>query len=280
MRRDSDQSRPAGLRDDRQRPAGEEQAAAALPAFRHVFLSHVVRAGDPVFPGDPPVGSARPPRSRWTASTCSRSSPASRPGPTGPRPRISRPARRPRTTLTPATSSSRRSCSTCGRRRRRTRISSSRPGPKEMGSGIRADPAGQRRHHVDGLRGPPGRPAGLPERGSRGRAARSGFRRPGRPVADRAARRPGPWGSTRWASIRVPTPHSAPTGGCSGSIACTWKPDRARRDAAGRRLDHRGRNADPGRLRLAGHRIRADPVERNPRTVESYSPDSARYDPR
>ena len=29
-----------------------------------------------------------------------------------------------------------------------------------------ADPGAQRRHHVDGLRGPVGRPAGLPERGT------------------------------------------------------------------------------------------------------------------
>jgi hypothetical protein len=32
------------------------------------------------------------------------------------------------------------------------------------------------------------------------------------------------------------------------------------RDAAVRRLDHRGRHPDTGRFRLTGHRVRADPV--------------------
>jgi hypothetical protein len=38
MRRDSDQNSSAGPRDNRHRPAGEKQAAAALPALRHVLL--------------------------------------------------------------------------------------------------------------------------------------------------------------------------------------------------------------------------------------------------
>ena len=63
---------------------------------------------------------------------------------------------------------------------------------QELGGRIRADPGAQRRHHVDGFRGPLGRPAGLPERGRRGTAALPGFRRRGREVADRGAfhRRP------------------------------------------------------------------------------------------
>ena len=51
-----------------------------------------------------------------------------------------------------------------------------------LGGGLRADPPRQRRHHVDGLRGPVGRPGGVPERGPRRRAALPGLRSPGRPA--------------------------------------------------------------------------------------------------
>src|SRR4029077_12833774 len=116
----------------------------------------------------------------------------------------------------------------------------------------------------DGLRGALGRPADLPERGCRGPAALSGVRPSGRELADRAAlrrrardrhdgNRPGCRHIVRRQPAAAPRASHPP-----------GEPGWPGRDAAVRRLDHRGRHPDTGWLGLTGHRVRADPVAARP----------------
>ena len=90
-----------------------------------------------------------------------------------------------------------------------------------------------------------GRPGGVPERGSGRRVALPGFRRPGHPLADRAPldRR----ARDRHDGHRPRRRHLIPRqpAAASGSSHPSGEPVRTRRDAAGRRLDHRRRNPDP-----------------------------------
>ena len=54
----------------------------------------------------------------------------------------------------------------------------------------------------------------------------------------------------------------------AGASPSSGKPMRAKPDAAGRRLDHHRRTADPGRLGLSGDRVRTDPVAVRPLDFE------------
>ena len=112
------------------------------------------------------------------------------------------------------------------------------PADQAVGGDLRPDPAGQRRHHVDRLRGPVGRPGRLPERGLRRSAALSGLRRRGRALADRPAlhRRPRdrhdgdrPRHRRLFRCQPVAPSRASPASG---------KPVRAEPDAADGRLDH------------------------------------------
>jgi hypothetical protein len=96
--------------------AADGPRAAPFGFTRIVFLSHVITASGPTFPGDPPVEirpAATIERDGYHLQSLVAGEQAAR---TGPRPRTSPPARPPRTSSIPPTSSIPRSCSTCGRR--------------------------------------------------------------------------------------------------------------------------------------------------------------------
>ena len=211
--------------------------AAPFGFTRIVFLSHVITAGGPTFPGDPPVEihpAATIERDGYHLQSLVAGEQA---GTHWAAPAHFAAGQAAADELDPGDFFYPRPCSTCGPRRRRTRTSPWASPRSRAGRRIRAGPGARRRDHVDGLRGPVGRPAGLPERGRRGPAALSGVRPGGRELADRAALHRRARDLSRWESTRVPTRRSAPTGCCSPSIASTWRTwlawVRCRRPAAG-----------------------------------------------
>jgi hypothetical protein len=157
------------------------------------------------------------------------------------------PATRRRTIWNPATSFTLRSCLTCGLRQLRIWISPSASRRSDNGRRSSGQYPKTAPSSCDGLRGPVGRPGGVPERGPRRGLHYPGFEAEAahwlielhRRSRDRHdGNRPG-------RRHDIPRQPAAP----SGPSHPSGKPGGAQRDAADRWVDHHRRNPDPGRPR-------------------------------